>query len=205
MNTRLKFINSSDGRCRPDIVLFQKYYESNAPCLPVAWRIIKDCGFDNYHPFDFPSQLYVNINIGGGTHSPMLPAGGGGEFRVSAGRYGPTLQRETGAFSYGGRLALRNELNTGAVEFNVYRAGRLVAVRPAIAPHQVAFIRIKPVLFIATSFRITEGRPIALPIVAGISPRELFLHGVCSADIVMTGGGPGPDATPYAFHLLNVK
>jgi hypothetical protein len=33
---------------------------------------------------------------------------------------------------------------------------------------------------------------------------ELSLLGVRSADIVMTGGGPGPNATPFQFTLSNV-
>jgi hypothetical protein len=33
---------------------------------------------------------------------------------------------------------------------------------------------------------------------------ELSLLGIKSADIVMTGGGPGASATPFAFSLENV-
>ena len=33
---------------------------------------------------------------------------------------------------------------------------------------------------------------------------ELFLLGVASADIVMTGGGPGASAARFAFKLENV-
>jgi hypothetical protein len=34
---------------------------------------------------------------------------------------------------------------------------------------------------------------------------ELSLYGISSADIVMTGGGPGPNSTPFQFTLQNVK
>ena len=34
---------------------------------------------------------------------------------------------------------------------------------------------------------------------------ELSLLGISSADIVMTGGGPGPNSTPFSFTLANVK
>ena len=34
---------------------------------------------------------------------------------------------------------------------------------------------------------------------------ELSLLGIASADIVMTGGGPGPNSTPFQFTLENVK
>jgi hypothetical protein len=33
---------------------------------------------------------------------------------------------------------------------------------------------------------------------------EISLIGIASADIVMTGGGPGPSSTPYQFNLENV-
>jgi hypothetical protein len=34
---------------------------------------------------------------------------------------------------------------------------------------------------------------------------ELSLLGVSSADIIMTGGGPGPNAATFSFTLTNVK
>ncbi|MBT9441299.1 MAG: hypothetical protein IV087_05435 [Acidovorax sp.] len=33
---------------------------------------------------------------------------------------------------------------------------------------------------------------------------ELSLLGIASADIVMTGGGPGANSTPFAFNLENI-
>jgi hypothetical protein len=33
---------------------------------------------------------------------------------------------------------------------------------------------------------------------------ELSLLGIASADIVMTGGGPGPTSTPFQFNLANI-
>lgn len=34
---------------------------------------------------------------------------------------------------------------------------------------------------------------------------QLSLDGISSADIIMTGGGTGPQATPFTFSLENVK
>jgi hypothetical protein len=34
---------------------------------------------------------------------------------------------------------------------------------------------------------------------------EISLLGISSADIVMTGGGPGSSSTPFTFSLQNVQ
>jgi hypothetical protein len=34
---------------------------------------------------------------------------------------------------------------------------------------------------------------------------EISLFGIASADIIMTGGGTGPDETPFVFTLTNVQ
>jgi hypothetical protein len=34
---------------------------------------------------------------------------------------------------------------------------------------------------------------------------QISLLGISSADIVMTGGGPGPESPPFIFSLANVE
>jgi hypothetical protein len=58
-------------------------------------------------------------------------------------------------------------------------------------------------LFIGVVSQVEEGEVMNSAILSDINT-ELSLLGIQSADIVMTGGGAGPQATPFEFTLENV-
>ena len=77
-----------------------------------------------------------------------------------------------------------------------------VAVAGAASLHQAA-PQFKPVIWIGVAPEAAPGQaPDAAALPGGHT--ELSLQGVVSADIVMTGGGPGRDSTPFQFALENV-
>jgi hypothetical protein len=51
--------------------------------------------------------------------------------------------------------------------------------------------------------QIVQGQVMNSAVVSSINT-ELSLLGIASADILMTGGGPGASAAPFAFKLQNV-
>ena len=51
--------------------------------------------------------------------------------------------------------------------------------------------------------QVEQGQIINAAIISEVNT-EISLLGIQSADIVMTGGGPGADSQPFSFHLENV-
>ena len=60
-----------------------------------------------------------------------------------------------------------------------------------------------PTIWIGAAPQAAEGRPPPPAIVSSINT-QLSLLNVASADIVMTGGGPGANSQPFTFSLANV-
>jgi hypothetical protein len=61
----------------------------------------------------------------------------------------------------------------------------------------------KPTIWIGVASQVEPGDVIDSAILSEINT-EISLLGIVSADIVMTGGGTGPNATPFAFTLQNI-
>ncbi|GEM_PF-4291769 len=80
-------------------------------------------------------------------------------------------------------------------------------VIPNCAPgdsHSFTFPKaLGPTIWIGAAPQATEGRPPPPAIVSSINT-QLSLLNVTSADIIMTGGGPGRSPTPFQFNLANV-
>ncbi|MNT99836.1 hypothetical protein D3C72_2427920 [compost metagenome] len=61
----------------------------------------------------------------------------------------------------------------------------------------------KPTIWIGVASQIVQGQVMNSAIISNINT-QLSLLGIASADIVMTGGGPGANTTPFAFHFENI-
>jgi hypothetical protein len=62
----------------------------------------------------------------------------------------------------------------------------------------------KPTVFVGVASEVEEGEVMDSAIISSVNT-ELALLGVQSADILMRGGGPGPESTPFQFSLENVR
>ena len=70
-------------------------------------------------------------------------------------------------------------------------------------PGQQAVFEFKPSIWIGTASQVTQGEVLHPSVLSEVST-ELSLQGIASADIVMTGGGPGENAPPFAFSMQNI-
>ena len=59
MDIQLKFINQSADGNNSEIVLFQKNVSADMEELAVAWKVIRYCGRDCWHPFVYPMGFEV--------------------------------------------------------------------------------------------------------------------------------------------------
>ena len=200
---RLNFINRSNDANNSEVVIFQKNEATSAQELAVAWQVIKYCGQGDNHPFSWPLASTVAASDSWGNHTPQLAAEPGQAFRMVLTTSGDQLQA-AGPASSPQEIQVANDLPKGAINADVYKDGKLLATKTSIAPGQKAVFQFKPTIWIGVASQVEQGQIINDAIISNINT-ELSLLGIASADIVMTGGGPGPNSQPFQFNLENIQ
>jgi hypothetical protein len=203
MSIKLNFINRSNDANNSQIVIFQKNVATDFDELSVAWHVIQNCGVLDNHPFTFPMSMKVSASDSWGNYMPQVPAENGQMYHVEYGSSGDTLSA-CGAATSGKEVQVRNDLNKGAINASIYKDGRLLALKTNIAPNQKAVFEFKPTIWIGVVSQVTQGEVMNSAIMSDVNT-ELSLLGIISADIVMTGGGPGKNSTPFKFTLENIQ
>lgn len=202
MDIKLNFVNQSNDANNSQVVIFQKNVATDFNELAVAWQVIQNCGQSEHHPFVYPMEMQVSSSDAYGNYSPLLNAQYGQAFAVTMTTSGDTLAYHGQATSPS-EVEVLNGLSQGSVNAGIYKAGKLLATKTNIAPGQKAVFQFKPTLWIGVASELTEGQIMNSAILSDINT-EISLLGIASADIVMTGGGPGPSSTPFTFTLQNV-
>lgn len=199
---KLNFINRSNDVNNSRIVICQKNIAESAHEETVAWTVIQNCGPMENHPFTVSATMQVSGCDSYGNYSPQLDANPGDLFAMLLTPSGDTLKPAGTATSLH-EIQVSNELSVGAVSANIYRDGKLLATKTGIAPSQKAVFEFKPSIYIGVVSNIEEGEVMNSAILSDINT-EISLLGITSADIVMTGGGPGSTSTPFEFYLENI-
>ncbi|QRN99117.1 hypothetical protein JRI60_08895 [Archangium violaceum] len=199
----LKLYNQSNDKNNSQIVIFQKNVATDFDELSIAWRVIQNLGRGNYHPFTYSLALDVSANDSWNNFTPTFDASPGELWDMSLTSSGNELQLSTSPATSPEEVQVRNALPQGAIDANVFRDNLLLATKTSIAPGQKAVFKFKPTIFIGVASQIQQGKVMDSAIISDINT-EISLLGIKSADIVMSGGGPGTSSTPFHFTLQNV-
>lgn len=203
MDIKLRFVNQSHDGNKSEVVIYQKNLLTSMASLAMAWKVIRFCGRDCYHPFAYPAGFEVCVADGYGNFSPRVPAESGQMLALESTPSGSRRLRRAGPASASNELDVLNDLDQGAVNVCVFRDGRMVGSKTAVTPGQKAVFQYQPVLWIGVASQIAQGAAISSAVMSSANT-ELSLLGIVSADIVMSGGGPGEGSTPYEFNLENI-
>lgn len=203
MDIKLRFVNKSSDGNKSEVVIFQKNVPTTMASLSVAWKVIRYCGRDCTHPFVYPDGYEVSISDEYGNFTPRLPAKNGQMLSLIQTPTGSRRLLYTGPASASTELDVLNGMSQGAVNVCVFKDGRMVGVKTSVSPGQKAVFQYQPALWIGVTSEVVQGEPISSAVLPNINT-ELSLIGIASADIVMTGGGPGEGSTPYEFNLENI-
>jgi hypothetical protein len=198
MDIELNYVNHSNDPDNSAIVIFQKNVPSGSDELVVAWKVIQFCGKGGNHPFIFSSALTVNASDSYGNYMPKLPAQYGLEYAVTLDRSGHVFG-PAGPATSATQIQIRNALQLGAINAEVQRSAKRLAVVNEIAPGQIASFEFNPVIWIGAVSQAVEGEILSAATVATVDT-EISLEGILRADIVATGGG----SQPMVFSLDNV-
>jgi len=202
MDIGLNFINQSNDLNNSSIVIFQKNVATDFDELAVAWLVIKNCGQGDNHPFTFPMTMAVSASDSYGNYTPQLQAQNGQLFQMTQGSAGDQLSL-AGPSTSMTEVQVLNAMPMGAFNASIYKAGKLLAQKTSIAPAQKAVFQFKPTIWIGVTSEVEQGQVMNSAIISSINT-EMSLLGIASADIVMTGGGPGPSSMPFQFNFQNI-
>ncbi len=202
MDIRLNFINDSNDQNNSEVVIFQKNAATEYDELAVAWTVIKNCGQGDNHPFVYPMAMQVGASDSYGNYTPLQDAQYGQSFQMVRTPSGDQLV-PNGSGTSAREVQVLNSLSQGSVNAGIYKAGKLAAIKTSISPGQKAVFELKPTIWIGVVSQVDEGEVMNAAILSSINT-EISLLGIASADIVMTGGGPGSSSTPFVFSLQNV-
>jgi hypothetical protein len=200
---KLRLVNQSDDHNNSKIVIFQKNVVANFDELAVAWKVIENLGHGWTHSFDFPLDLQVSAEDSYGNSTPLMDTADGQQWTVIRDESGNQL-KQSGQATNPTVVQIVNGLAQGTISANIYRDGKLLATKTGLAPQQQAVFQFKPSIFIGVMSQVQEGEVLNSAIMSTVN-QQLELYGISSADIVMTGGGPGRGTTPFTFTLQNIK
>lgn len=201
-NIQLNFINNSNDVNNSDILIYQRNETNTLQQIVVAWMVIQNCGQGDNHPFTFPMELFLSASDSYGNYTPQHLAANSQRWAMNLTPSGDQLifKDSNGPLN---EIQVLNELQTGAINANIYRDGKLLAVKTNVVPGQLVDFSFKPTIYIGVATEVEQGQILNSAILSEINT-EISLMGIKSADIVMTGGGGGSTSTPYSFNLQNI-
>jgi hypothetical protein len=203
MEIQLNLVNRSDDAGGVNVVIFQKNLADPPDAPAVAWLLVSDFAPGQTFAFTYPTAVTVGAIDSWGHAMPVVSAESGESFTVQSSAQGDILRR-TGVAGSAREIDVRNGLAQGAIDALVYRDGRPVAMKTAVAPGQTATFMLQSNLWIGVVPMVQTGQVLDDAIMNNIDT-QLSLLGIKDADILMSGGGGGGSpATPYRFELANV-
>ena len=199
-NIEITFINMSEDMNNSDVVIFQKNVATNFEEIAVAWRVIKNCGRNWSHKFNYPMNFYVGAQDSYGNVSNLQAAQNGQKWDVVYSPSGDILQLDTQPAASLTEVEIKNTLTTGAIDAQIYKDGLLLSTKTGVSPQQKAVFEFKPTIWVGVVSQVVQGEVMNSAILSDINT-EISLLGVSTANLIMTGGGVGATATPFQFHF----
>ncbi|MCG6902654.1 MAG: hypothetical protein LJE68_08235 [Rhodobacter sp.] len=201
---KLNFVNLSYDTNNSSIVIFQQNIAEDFGDTAVAWKVIENCGRQDNHPFLFPLQFQVAAKDAWGNITPQMPAYDGSAYEMIRDYSGDVLVQASFQARSPTEVEVLNNLEQGSIDACCYKNGKLLATKLSLSPGQKAVFAFHPRIYIGVVSQVSEGDIMNSAIIQQVNT-AINLLGIRSADIVMTGGGAGPNSTPFEFRLDNVN
>ncbi|MDX8553780.1 hypothetical protein MK851_09125 [Tenacibaculum sp. 1B UA] len=196
---KLNFINRSNDANNSSIVIFQKNISDTFDEIAIAWKVIKNCGRLDNHPFNYPIIFQIAASDSYGNYTPQLTACNGNAYEMVKSTSGNVLQSSSTPATNPEEVEIQNNLTNGDICAHCYRNGKLLATKTNLVPGQKAIFKFEPSIYIGVASQIEEGSFISSAVISEINTKITIL-GIASADIVMTGGS----SEPFNFSLENI-
>lgn len=200
MNIQLKYINKSNDKNNSDVVIFQKATNPDYNMETIAWKVIRNCGTGDYHPFEYDYNLKINAADSYGNFTPSFNADPDDLLHMMKDDTGDVLKLIKGGSTNPDEIQVVNKLTKGSINACCYRSGKLLAKKVNVVPDEEAIFAFHPKIYVGVISDIAEGEVMSSAIVNEINT-EISLSGLKSAVIAMRGGGSGANSSAYTFSL----
>lgn len=202
MGIKLTFKNKSNDTNNSKVYFYQQNIAANLGELPIAWKVIEQCGRGDTNSFEFPDTLQVGVTDSYNNVTPLLDAVPGQAFEVVRDNSGDVLQTLGDATSKT-EVQINNNMGTGAFVGGIYKGGKLLAQKTGVYPQSMAAFEFKPSIWVGAASQVVEGEVMNSAVLSQ-SNKQFLLEGIARASIVMYGGGLGATAQALTFELEDV-
>ena len=200
MDIEITFINNSDDMNNSNVVIFQKNMAADIDSKVVAWKVIKNCGRNWSHKIIYPTQFEVAVADSHGNNSNLHTATNSQKWAVILSPSGNVLKLQPESAANPDEVEIANNLETGAINAQIYKSGSLLAIKTGISPEEKGTFKFQPEIYVGVISQIEEGQEINPAIIEGFT-QKFSLFDITKANLIMTGGGIDPEATPLVFEL----
>jgi hypothetical protein len=200
---KLIFKNKSNDSNNSMVYLFQRNLAAALTELPVAWKVIQNCGKGDSNSFVLPLTMQVAITDSYNNTTALHDANPGAAFEVVLAPSGDVLQQMMTVATDPDEVQINNNMAQGAFSGGIYKGGSLLARKTGVYPGSMAAFEFKASIWIGAASQVIEGEVMNSAVLTQAN-KELSLDGVASATIAMYGGGSGKSAVPLTFALEDV-
>jgi hypothetical protein len=165
--------------------------------------VIKNCGTGDNHPFQLDAQYQLGGTGADGKSLTQVDALNGQVWNVIGSATGDQLELDKNPGTANEFIEIRNENAKGSIVGELYNNGLLIAKTDPIDPGQNGTFGFRQAIYIGAMDSMEEGALLDSAALDQLQS-QVGLMGVSAADIIMTGGGVGPNATQYQFELVPI-
>ena len=193
-------INKSSDQNNSNVVFFKRNLAGwDSPAI--AWRVISLDGTTAFSEFSYNTSFFISTQDSYGNISDPKEAKFGQNWKVFEIPSGKMI-KDTGAPAIkSDEIELKNQLMKGSINAHLYNEGFLIAAETGIAPGQKGIIGLDHHIYVGVSSQVKEGEEINSAILNDIN-QSFSLVGITKAELIVTGGGQGPNAEPFQFELV---
>lgn len=201
MDIEITFINNSNDMNNSNVVIFQKNVATDFNSTAIAWKVIENCGRDWTHQFTYPMTFEVAAADSYGNVSDKQSAVNGQKWSVVRSNSGDVLQLDTEPAASPNEVEVKNTLGTSSIDAQIYKSGSLLATKTGVSPGEKGVFQFQPEIYVGVNSQVEQGKEINSAIINDFN-QKFSLFGLTKANLIMTGGGVGPTATPFVFDLV---
>jgi hypothetical protein len=191
------YVNKSDDRDNPSILVFMQPTESNFSAYSTAWQVINNIGYNSWHKFIYTLDTAVVATWDDGRSGTFpMPTSNGKSYALKNTPGGFSLV-ENGNSSADNEFDVVNKVVTpGGISVVAFKDGKPIAMKNQVARNEKAEFVIHPKLY----FGVTSEYEVGDIIDSAVMSEEftdISLEGLSSATITLKGNA----ANGYTFEL----
>lgn len=194
---KITYINKSDDRDNPTVLVFMKPTESNFAAYSTAWQVIEDIGYNSWHKFTYTIDTSVVATWDDGKSGTFPLQASIGKSYVLKNTPGGFSLVDNNKLSPDNEFDVLNKVSTpDGISVVAFKDGSPIATKNQVARNQKAEFVLHPKLYFGVTSEYETG-DIVDSAVMSEEFTEISLEGLSSATIILQGNA----ANGYSFEL----